>query len=80
MTSLFKTFSYSELGIACYLNNDFFTIRGTVVEDGTEYLLKRGIFGGINIINQNPKNRISWNDMLRRMERIKRDSSDNMEQ
>ncbi len=80
MTSLFKTFRYSELGIACNLKNDFFTIRGTVVEDGTEYLLKRGILGGINIINQNPNNRISWNDMLRRIERVKRESPDNTEQ
>lgn len=75
MASIFKTFCYEEIGIACYLRNDFFTIRGTVIRRDTEYLVRRGRLGGINIINRNPDNRISWNDMLRRIQRIKRESS-----
>jgi len=74
MASLFNTFPYEEMGIACYLENDFFTIRGTIVRDDQEYLVRRGWLGGINIINMHPDNRISWNDMLRRIQRIQRDS------
>ena len=79
MAFLFKTFRYEEIGIACYLENDFFTIRGTIVRDDQEYLVRRGWLGGINIINRHPDNRISWNDMLRRIQRIQRESPHNSE-
>jgi hypothetical protein len=63
----FKIYPYSELGIYCKLENDIFTLRGTVVEGGQEYLLKRGFLRGINVINRNPRNQITWKDMVRRL-------------
>lgn len=71
ITTFFKDFSYKKIGIRCILKNDFFTIRGLIKEDGTEYLVKRGLTG-VNVINQHTNNRISWNDMIRRLERINR--------
>lgn len=69
--TFFKDFSYQKIGIRCILKNDFFTIRGLIEEDATEYLVKRGLTG-VNVINQQTNNRISWNDMIRRLERINR--------
>jgi|GEM_PF-1186766 len=71
ITTFFKDFSYQKIGIRCILKNDFFTIRGLIEENGTEYLVKRGLTG-VNVINQHTSNRISWNDMIRRLERINR--------
>ena len=71
ITTFFKDFSYKKIGIRCILENDFFTIRGLIREDETEYLVKRGLTG-VNVINQHTNNRISWNDMIRRLERINR--------
>ncbi len=70
MTVFFKDFPYQKIGIQCILENDTFTIRGLIREGGVEYLVKRGGFRGVNIINQNPENRISWQDMIGRLERI----------
>ncbi len=71
ITTFFKDFSYKKIGIRCILKNDFFTIRGLIRENGTEYMVKRGLTG-VNVINQQTNNRISWNDMIRRLERINR--------
>ena len=71
ITTFFDDFSYKKIGIRCILKNDFFTIRGLIKEDGTEYLVKRGLTG-VNVINQQTNNRISWNDMIRRLKRIGR--------
>jgi len=76
ITVFFKRFSYQKIGIRCILENDFFTIRGLSRDDGMEYLVKRGSMGGVNIVNRHPNNRISWNDMVRRLQRIKRTSDD----
>jgi len=68
--SFFKKFPYEKIGIQALLENDVFTVNGTIREDGTEYLVKRGGFSGVNVINQNPDNRISFKDMVKRIKRI----------
>jgi hypothetical protein len=68
--SVFKKFPYEKIGMRARLENDMFTINGTIREDGTEYLVKRRGFSGVNIINQNPDNRISLKDMVKRIMRI----------
>jgi hypothetical protein len=68
--SFFKTFPYKKIGIKANLENDVFTVNGTIREGGVEYLVKRGSFSGVDIINQNPDNRISFKDMLKRIKRI----------
>ncbi|MCJ7809281.1 MAG: hypothetical protein MUP26_03355, partial [Desulfobulbaceae bacterium] len=68
--SVFEKFPYEKIGIRASLENDMFTINGTIREGGTEYLVKRGSFSGVNIVNQNPDNRISFKDMVKRIERI----------
>ncbi|MFZ2630083.1 MAG: hypothetical protein WA081_20965 [Desulfosalsimonadaceae bacterium] len=68
--SVFKKFPYEKIGIRSSLENDMFTIKGTIREDGTEYLVKRRGFSGVNIVNQNPDNRIRFMDMLKRIKRI----------
>ncbi|MEJ2656545.1 MAG: hypothetical protein P8012_05040 [Desulfobacterales bacterium] len=68
--SFFKTFPYEKIGIRASLENDVFKVNGTIREGDTEYLVKRGGFSGVNIINQNPDNRISFKDMVSRIKRI----------
>jgi len=74
VTVFFKEFPYEQIGIRCKLNNDVFTIRGTVISDHTEYLVKRSGFTGINVINRNPNNNISFKDMIKRLKRITKTS------
>jgi hypothetical protein len=68
--AFFKTFPYEKIGIRASLENDVFTIHGTIKENGVEYFVKRGAFSGVNIVNQNPDNRISFKDMVNRIKRI----------
>jgi hypothetical protein len=68
--SVFEKFPYEKIGIRATLENDMFTINGTIREGGMEYLVKRGSFSGVNIVNQNPDNRISFKDMVNRIKRI----------
>jgi len=70
MTMFFREFPYEKIGIECALKNDVFTVRGLIHEDGLEYLVKRRFFGGINVINRNPENRIGFSDMLERSRRV----------
>lgn len=70
--SLFETFPYRKIGIRASLENDIFTINGTIRENGTEFLVKRGTFSGVNVVNQNPDNRIRFKDMVNRIQRITR--------
>lgn len=66
---LFKFYPYSKLGIYCKLENDMFTLRGTVVEGGKKYMIKRAFLRGIDVIPpENPN--IPWRDMLQRVRRI----------
>jgi len=68
--SLFKEFPYEKIGIRALLENDVFRINGTIIEDGQEYLVKRSGFSGVNVVNQNPDNRISFKDMVKRIKRV----------
>ncbi|MGA7105795.1 MAG: hypothetical protein WBX49_10665 [Candidatus Deferrimicrobiaceae bacterium] len=70
MTTFFKEFPYEKIGIESGLKNDVFTVRGIIHEDGVEYLVKRRLFGGINVINRNPDNRIGFSDMVERAKRV----------
>ena len=70
MTSFFKEFSYNKIGIHTSLENDVFRIHGTIYEDGKEYLIKRGGFSGVDVVNQNPDNQISFKDMIKRIKRV----------
>jgi len=70
MTTFFKEFRYAKIGFESRLKNDVFTVRGTIHEDGVEYLVKRPLFGGINVVNRNPDNRIGFSDMVERAKRV----------
>ncbi|MCP4576274.1 MAG: hypothetical protein GY846_08330 [Deltaproteobacteria bacterium] len=68
--SFFKEFPYKKIGVHATLENDVFKINGTIHEDGREYLVKRGFFSGVDVINQSRDNRVGFKDMLKRMKRI----------
>jgi len=70
LASVFEKFPYEKIGIRARLENDVFTVNGITREGGTEYLVKRSGFSGVNIVNQNPNNRISFRDMVKRIQRI----------
>ncbi|MCF8129803.1 MAG: hypothetical protein K9N10_14935 [Deltaproteobacteria bacterium] len=68
--SFFKEFPYRKIGVHATLENDVFKINGTIQENGKEYLVKRGFFSGVDVINQNKENRVGFKDMLKRIKRI----------
>ena len=68
--SFFKEFPYTKMGVHASLHNDIFRINGTVKEGGKEYLVKRGSFSGINVVNQNPNNQVRFKDMVKRIRRV----------
>ncbi|MGZ8474429.1 MAG: hypothetical protein ACXWWY_13160, partial [Candidatus Deferrimicrobiaceae bacterium] len=70
LTKFFREFPYEKIGFESGLNNDVFTVRGLIHEDGVEYLVKRRFFTGINVVNRNPDNRIGFSDMLERAKRV----------
>ena len=75
----FKEFSYNRIGISCKLKNDVFELHGLIREGGKEYLVKRGFFGGVNVVNMNPDGKISFRDMLQRLKRITESDKSKME-
>ncbi len=70
VASVFDKFPYEKIGIRARLENDMFIINGTIREDGVEYIVKRRGFSGVDIVNQNPDNRINFKDMVKRIQRI----------
>ncbi len=70
LTSFFKEFPYEKIGVHAVLENDIFRINGTIHEGGKEYLIKRSGISGVNIVNQNPDNRIRFKDMVKRIQRV----------
>ncbi len=72
MTTFFKSFSYDRIGIRCTLKNDFFSLEGLIKEGKTEYLIRRRGIKGVNVINKQSPNLISWREMINRLKRIKR--------
>lgn len=77
--SFFNEFPYEKIAFSCALNNDVFRIKGLIHEDGVEYLVKRPPLMGINVINRNPDNRISFSGMLERLQRVRQDNSPGQE-
>lgn len=73
--SFFKEFPYDKIAFSCKLKNDVFRVRGLIHEDGVEYLVKRPLLMGINVINRNPDNLISFSDMLERLQRVQQDNA-----
>jgi hypothetical protein len=69
---LFREYPYSKIGLRCVLKNDQFSVNGTIHEGGKEYLVRRGFFRGVDVVNQNPNNVISFRDMEERIKRISR--------
>ncbi len=70
INQFFKEFPYKRLGLRCTLENDVFTIRGKIIEGGKEYIIKRGLLRGIDVINHNPENTISFREMQTRLNAI----------
>lgn len=70
LNRFFKQYNYSRIGIICILENDVFTIRGKIQEEGKEYLIRKAFLRGIDVINQNPENNISFKDMRERINRV----------
>ena len=68
--SFFKDYPYSRIGIQAKLENDAFTVRGKIRSGSKEYLVKRGFLRGVDVVNQNPDNKISFKDMQERLTRI----------
>ena len=65
-----REFAYQGIGIHCELTNDVFRVNGLIREGGVEYLVRKPPLFGINVINRNPDNRISFKDMLERINRV----------
>ena len=72
ITRLFKEYPYSKIGLRCVLKNDQFSVNGTIHDGGKEYLVRRGLLRGVDVVNQNPNNVISFRDMEERLKRISR--------
>lgn len=68
----FKDYPYSKIGLRCVLTNDQFSVNGTIHEGGKEYLVRRAFLRGVDVVNQNPDNVISFRDMEERLQRISR--------
>lgn len=69
-TSLFREFPYERIGVRAILEADVFRINGTILEGDREYIIKRSGFSGVNVVNQNPDNRIGFKDMVKRIQRV----------
>jgi hypothetical protein len=74
ITQFFREYPYSKIGFRCVLKNDQFSVNGTIHDGGKEYLVRRGLLRGVDVINQNPNNVISFRDMEERLKRIGRTS------
>jgi hypothetical protein len=70
ITQMFKKYPYSRIGLRSVLRNDQFSVRGTIFEGGKEYLVRRGLLRGVDVVNQNPENVISFRDMAERINRV----------
>ncbi|MFZ2052608.1 MAG: hypothetical protein WAU81_00290, partial [Candidatus Aminicenantales bacterium] len=65
-----RGFRYAKIGIVSTLKNDTFTLNGTIHENGVEYLVKKPALFGINVINRMPDKKISFKEMMSRLERV----------
>jgi hypothetical protein len=74
IAQFFKEHPYSKIGFRCVLKNDQFSVNGTIHDGGKEFLVRRGFLRGLDVVNQNPHNVISFRDMEQRIKRIYRTS------
>ncbi|MBN2408408.1 MAG: hypothetical protein JXE07_01620 [Candidatus Aminicenantes bacterium] len=65
-----RGFRYAKIGIVSTLKNDIFTLNGTIHDNGLEYLVKKPALFGINVINRMPDKKISFKEMMSRLERV----------
>jgi len=65
-----RGFRYKKLGIISTLRNDTFTLSGMIQARGLEYFVKKPALFGINVINRMPGKKISFKEMVNRLERI----------
>ena len=65
-----RGFRYQKLGIVSTLRNDSFTLNGTIHEGGVEYLVKKPLLFGINVVNRMPDKKISFKEMTGRLKRV----------
>jgi hypothetical protein len=73
----FQEYDYREIGLTCSLVEGRITLRGTIFEDGLEYLVRKPGLIGIDVINRNPENEIDFSDMLERFRRINKKGGEN---
>ncbi len=76
LNKFFKEYPYSRIGIRCTLENDNFNIRGKIIEGGKEYLIRRAFLRGIDVVNRDPHNIVSFKDMQERVGRVFHKSKD----
>lgn len=76
INKFFKEYPYSRIGIRCTLENDNFNIRGKIIEGGKEYLIRRAFLRGIDVVNRDPHNMVSFKDMQERISRVFQKSKD----
>ncbi|MHB8110972.1 MAG: translocation/assembly module TamB domain-containing protein [Syntrophorhabdaceae bacterium] len=70
VNKFFKEYPYSRIGVRCTLENDNFNIRGKIVEGQKEYLIRRAFLRGIDVVNRDPQNMVSFKDMQERVSRV----------
>jgi hypothetical protein len=73
----FQEYTYREIGLTCSLVEGRVTLRGTILEDGLEYLVRKPGLIGIDVINRNPENEIDFSDMVERFRRINKKGGEN---
>ncbi|MBN2233278.1 MAG: hypothetical protein JW781_10745 [Deltaproteobacteria bacterium] len=66
----FSHYRYRAVGGRCQLRGDIFRLNGTIHDGGREYIVRRGLVSGVDVVNHNPDNRISFRDMQERISRI----------
>jgi hypothetical protein len=66
----FKEYPYSRIGIKCTLENDNFRLNGKIHEGGNEYFIRKSFLRGLDVINRDPDNTVSFDDMQERVGRI----------
>jgi hypothetical protein len=68
--SFIRGFRYRKLGIVSTLRNDTFTLNGTIIDNGIEYLVKKPALFGISVVNREPGKSISFKEMTSRLKRV----------
>lgn len=63
----FEDFPYEAVGLSVGLKGDACTLRGREFPDGREYFLKRSGPFGVDVVNTNPDNLVSVEEMLVRI-------------